>query len=69
MNRRLTEDFENQPRKRHKTAETRILNSKKLPHDFFSSKKSLTSSEALNHKKNNSSLPILRMPLDKSKCE
>jgi hypothetical protein len=36
MNRRLIEDLENQPKKRYKTADTRILNSKKLPRDFFS---------------------------------
>lgn len=63
MNRRLAEDLDMRPLRRYKTADTRISNSRKLPHDFFGSKKSSGSSFCLPHKKSYNILPQMRVSL------
>lgn len=67
MNRRLGEELNLRPLKRYKTTDTRISNSRKLPQDFFSCKKSFGSSSSLTHKKNNNSLPMVKLQSPKTK--
>lgn len=69
MNRRLGENEDLKPPKRYKTADTKISNSRKLPHDFFSSnsKKSLFSPMSISHQPNSNSLPSLKKLAGKSK--
>ncbi len=66
MNRRLPDDLNVRSLKRYKTADTKIANSNKLPHDFFSSKRSLINSSSMSHKKNTHSLPTLKKEVEKA---
>lgn len=67
MNRRLAEEWDLQPQKRYKTTDTRISNSKKLPDDFFSTKKRFGSCSSLTHKRHCNSLPLVKMGAGKVK--
>lgn len=61
MNRRLAEEWDLRPLKRYKTTDTRIPNSRKLPDDFFSTKKRFGSCSSLTHKRNCNSLPFVKL--------
>ena len=66
MNRRLIAFREMDKERRYKTADTRISASRKLPKDFFPSRKSITTPPEKLRKMEKSSLPSLKQSFDRN---
>ena len=69
MNRRLFVFRDQENERRYKTADTRISISRKLPLDFFNSKKSINTPPEQLRKRQKASLPLLRKTIEKNNSE
>jgi hypothetical protein len=65
MNRRLNMFSENHSIRRQKTADTRIFNSRKLPHDFFGNHQRTMTPSSMKHEQHSDFFPSVNKPFRK----